>query len=136
MGYVLTVAHPVLFVLSLLFTVIAFVAFGLVMAPVFLISPVMQHFNNAIEFPVYLLAGFLFPIALLPSWTTPLSYILPPYWAARALHEAAHGKGDLAVVMGSWAILLLVAGFCLLVSRRFFVTILRRAREDGTLSLA
>jgi hypothetical protein len=41
----------------------------------------VQQWQNAMEFPVYILAGFLFPIALLPDWTGPISYALPPYWA-------------------------------------------------------
>lgn len=136
MGYALSVNHPVYFVLSLLFTVLAFITFGLILSPIFLINPVVQQFQNALEFPVYLLCGFLFPIALLPGWTTPLSYLLTPYWAALALHESAHGEGDLTIILGSWGILLLSATVYLAISRRLFEVILRRVREDGTIGLA
>jgi ABC-2 type transport system permease protein len=133
MGYPLTIDHPVLFIASVFFTVLAFITFGLIIAPIFLLSPAVQQFQNGLEFPVYVLCGFLFPIALLPGWTSPFSYILTPYWAALALHESAHGDGDLGVILGSWAILLFSAIIYLVVSRWFFKIILRRVREDGTL---
>lgn len=135
MGYALDIDHMLLFIPSLFFTVIAFIAFGLILAPVFLLSPAVQNFSNGLEFPVYVLCGFLFPIALLPEWTTPLSYLLTPYWAARALHESAHGDGDLGVVVGSWAILLISTLIYVSFSRFLFRVILRRVREDGTLGL-
>lgn len=135
MGYALDVQHPFLFVGSLFFTVISFITFGLILASIFLLNPAVQSFQNGLEFPVYLMCGFLFPIALLPEWTTPISYILTPYWAARALHESAHGSGDLGVILGSWGILLISVVVYLSISRRLFQVILRRVREDGTLGL-
>lgn len=136
MGYALDIDHPLLFIPSLFFTVVAFISFGLIMAPIFLLSPAVDQFKNGLEFPVFVLCGFLFPIALLPGWSNPFSYILTPYWAARALHESAHGGGDLGVVFGSWAVLLISTVIYVAVSRRLFRTILRRVREDGTLGLA
>lgn len=136
MGYALTINHPLLFVPSLFFTVISFIAFGLILSPIFLLNPAVQSFQNALEFPVFLLGGFLFPISLLPGWTTPFSYLLTPYWAAQALHESAHGNGDVASVVSSWAILVVATGVYLLASRWLFRVVLRRIREDGTLSLA
>ena len=135
MGYALSVNHPLLFIISILFTVLAFITFGLILAPIYVLSPAVQQFKNGLEFPVYLMCGFLFPIALLPDWSTPISYVLTPYWAARALHESAHGDGDLGVVIGSWAVLLVSAVASVIFSRYLFTWILRRVREDGTLGM-
>lgn len=135
MGYALTVNYPIYFVISLFFTVIAFIAFGLVIAPIFLLNPAVSHFKNGLEFPVYLLCGFLFPIALLPGWTTPISYLLTPYWAARALHESAHGDGDLGIIASSWVIMLISTGIYLLIVQRLFRVILYKVREDGSVTL-
>ena len=88
----LMITQPLMFGISLLFTVLAFVSFGLIIAPIFVLNPGVQQWQNAMEFPVYILSGFLFPIALLPGWSTPLSYLLTPYWAARALHGASSGN--------------------------------------------
>ncbi len=135
MGYALTINYPIYFVVSVFFTVIAFIAFGLVIAPIFLLNPSVSHFKNGLEFPVFLLCGFLFPIALLPGWTTPISYLLTPYWAARALHESAHGGGDLGIIASSWVIMLFSTAIYLLIIQRLFRVILHKVREDGTISL-
>lgn len=135
MGYPIEVAYPFPFVISIFFTVLSFITMGLILAPIFLLSPAVQQFKNGLEFPIYLMCGFLFPIALLPGWSNPISYILTPYWAARALHESAHGEGDWGVILPSWGILLISAVAYLYVSRYLFTTILRRVRENGTLGL-
>ncbi len=132
--YSLHIEQPGLFLVSLLFTVISFVSFGLVIAPLFIINPAIQSWQNALEFPVYILSGFLFPIALLPGWTTPVSYVLAPYWAARALHGAASGApfGDIAL---SWGVMIGLSLIYMLVSRQLFRVMLRKARTDATLGL-
>lgn len=135
MGYPIEVQHPLPFVISIFFVVLSFITLGLIMAPIFLLSPAVQQFKNGLEFPVYLMCGFLFPIALLPGWSNPISYALTPYWAARALHESAHGDGDWGVILMSWGILLVSAVVYLYISRYLFTTILRRVRENGTLGL-
>jgi len=134
-GYALTVAQPLLFVISLLLTVVAFVTFGLVIAPIFVMNPDVQRWQNGLEFPVYILAGFLFPIALLPGWTTPISYLLAPYWAARALHLTSSGGGTSSELLLSWAMLLVFSLVYVVVSRVLFRTMLRKARIEATLGM-
>jgi ABC-2 type transport system permease protein len=134
-GYALTVAHPVPFAVSLVLTVVAFVTFGLVIAPIFVMNPDVQRWQNGLEFPVYILAGFLFPIALLPGWTTPISYLLAPYWAARALHLSSSGGGTMAEILLSWSMLLVFSLAYVIVSRVLFRVMLRKARIDATLGM-
>ena len=127
--------HPLLFVISLLFTVIAFITFGLIMAALFVISPAVQNWQNGLEFPVYILSGFLFPVLLLPGWTTPISYLLAPYWAARALHASATAIDALNEVLLSCAMMLLFSVLYLAGSRGLFRFVLRKARVDATLGM-
>ena len=134
-GYPLRVEQPLLFVISLAFTVVAFVSFGLIIAPVFVINPGVQGLQNAMEFPVYILSGFLFPIALLPGWTTPLSYLLAPYWAACALHGASSGGASLTEIAFCWAMMLLFSLIYLYISSRLFRLMIRKARADATLGM-
>ncbi len=134
-GYPLTVAQPLPFVISIAFTIISFVAFGLVIAPLFILNPAVQRFQNAMEFPVYMLGGFLFPIALLPGWTTPLSYLLAPYWAARALHDTSSGAASMSQVAFSWAMMLLSSVITLFVAAVLFRVMLYKARADATLGM-
>ena len=131
----LTLAHPLLFTVSLACTVLAFVSFGLLMAPFFAINVQLQQWINALEFPMYILAGFLFPIALLPGWTTPLSYALAPYWAARALHAASSGGVPVSDIFVSWGMMLAFSVLYFAVSGWLFRVMVHRARVDATLSL-
>jgi ABC-2 type transport system permease protein len=131
----LVVGQPVFFVVSLAMTVIAFICFGLVIAPIFLLSPAVQHFQNALEFPVYMLCAFLFPIALLPGWTTPFSYLLAPYWAARALHGSSTGGAGMQELLVDWGMMLLLSLVYLAISGGLTERMLNKARAEASLRL-
>jgi ABC-2 type transport system permease protein len=133
--YPIHLANPLLFFISLIFTVIAFISFGLIIAPIFLVSPGVQRFQNAMEFPVYILSGFLFPIALLPGWTTPVSYLLPTYWAAQALHGASEGTASPQQIFFYWGMLVVFSIVYLVLANRLFARVLVKARSDASLSL-
>jgi ABC-2 type transport system permease protein len=133
--YSLHINQPTLFILSLIFTVPAFVSFGLIIAPIFVLNPGVQRWQNAMEFPVYMLSGFLFPIALLPIWSTPISYVLPPYWAARALHGSSSGNATFEEIAFSWLMMALLSVLYLFLSRILFRVMLRKARSDATIGM-
>lgn len=134
-GYRLGIGQPLLFAVSVLLTVIGFVCFGLVIAPVFVMSPAVQAWQNGMEFPVYVLCGFMFPIALLPGWTTPISYVLPPYWAAVALHGTSTGGASLNETLLAWGMIILFSLVDLFVASRLFKLMLYKARADATLGM-
>jgi ABC-2 type transport system permease protein len=88
--------------------------------------------GNMLEFPVWLVAGFLVPVALLPGWVEPLSWALAPTWGVNAIREAASGGtpwGDIGMCLA------LAAGYTtigvLLVER-----MLKTARTKAALALA
>lgn len=132
-GYPLTIQQPLLFAASMLFIVISFVCFGLLLSPLFIVNPDVRRFQNALEYPVYILAGFLFPILLLPGWTNPLSYLLAPYWAAQALQSAAAGAATLTSLLFEWGMMLGLGLVYLLISSFLFRRMLEKARRDATL---
>ncbi len=134
-GYQLTIAHPFLFAVSLLLTVLALISLGLVIAPFMSVNVGANVWINALEMPMYILGGFLFPIALLPAWTTPISYVLSPYWAARALHATSSGGVPLNDVLVSWGLLVGFSVIYWFISAQLFRVLLRRAREEATLGL-
>jgi ABC-2 type transport system permease protein len=133
--YSLAIQQPLLFAVSVLLAVIAFISFGLVIAPIFIINPGVQAWQNAMEFPVYVLCGFLFPIALLPGWTTPVSYLLPPYWAAVALHGTSTGGASLNETLTAWGMMLFFSLIDVLIASRLFKLMLYKARADATLGM-
>lgn len=134
-GYSLSVQQPLLFTVSLFLSVIAFISFGLIIAPIFVMNPGVRAWQNAMEFPVYVLCGFLFPIALLPGWTTPVSFLLPPYWAAIALHGTSTGGATLNQTLIAWGMMLFFSLIDVLVASRLFKLMLYKARADATLGM-
>ncbi len=134
-GYSLEIQQPLMFTISVFISVIAFVCFGLIIAPIFVMNPGVRAWQNAMEWPVYVFGGFLFPIALLPGWTTPISYILPPYWAAVALHGTSTAGSPLGETFFAWGMMILFSAIDLFIASRLFKVMLYKARADATLGL-
>jgi ABC-2 type transport system permease protein len=134
-GYSLSLTQPWLFAGTMILTVFSFISFGLILAPVFVMNPSVQQWQNGLEFPVYILSGFLFPIALLPEWTTPFSYLLPPYWAARALHGTSSGNVPIEETLLNWGILLAFSLVYYLLAGVLFKKMLVKVRVDATLDM-
>ncbi len=134
-GYSLNIQQPLLFFTSVILAVIAFISFGLIIAPIFVMNPGVRAWQNAMEFPVYVFCGFLFPIALLPGWTTPISYLLPPYWAAVALHGTSTGGASLNQTLVAWGMMMFFSLVDLFVASRLFKLMLYKARADATLGM-
>jgi ABC-2 type transport system permease protein len=134
-GYSLSLTQPLFFFLTLLMSMFAFICFGLTIAPVFVMYRSVQQWQNAMEFPVYILCGFLFPIALLPGWTTPVSYLLPPYWAAVALHGTSTAWLPFNQIAFCWIMMILFSIVDLVVASQLFKIMLYKARVDATLDV-
>ncbi|HET7137560.1 MAG TPA: ABC transporter permease [Gaiellaceae bacterium] len=88
--------------------------------------------GNVFEWPVWMICGLLIPVAALPGWLQPVSWVLAPTWGMRALRDATLGHGGAWVASGigaGLAVCYLCIGVALL---RVFV---RLARAHATLSL-
>ena len=134
-GYSLSLTQPFLFFVTLLLSMFAFICFGLTIAPLFVMYRSVQQWQNAMEFPVYILCGFLFPIALLPNWTTPISYLLPPYWAAIALHGTSTAMMPFGQIAFAWGMMLIFSLVDLVIASQLFKIMLYKARVDATLDV-
>jgi ABC-2 type transport system permease protein len=67
-----------------------------------------QTFSNFFRFPMLFLCGLFFPVASLPFWLRPLSYVLPLTYGADLLHAAVSRTGKLPL----WVDFLLLAVSC------------------------
>jgi ABC-2 type transport system permease protein len=134
-GYSLQMDQPLMFIISLFLSIFAFICFGLTIAPIFVMYREVQQWQNAMEYPVYILAGFLFPVLLLPGWTTPISYLLPPYWAAIALHGTSTANAPLEQTLFAWGMMILFSSIDLFIASRLFKIMLYKARVDATLDV-
>ncbi|WP_409272113.1 ABC transporter permease [Neobacillus sp. SCS-31] len=128
------IVHPLLFLLALLLVVLALIIFSFFLALFFTLSRQAEALMNFIEYPIYFICGFLFPISILPHWIQPLSYILPPTWAIALLREtlAATNTDAILKTMGILLVLSLVYG---LIAWSCYKAVERKARIDGKLGV-
>ena len=130
-GIPLTIEHPLLFGLSVVGTVLSFGGLGLLFAVSFVRFRAAWVLGNFFEYPVWLICGFLVPLALLPEWVRPVSWVLAPTWGMNAIRQSALGGTpvpDLFLCLGLGAAYITAA---VLVTGR----VLGDARARGTLSL-
>jgi ABC-2 type transport system permease protein len=130
-GIHLTIQHWLLFGLSIVGTVLAFAGLGFLFAVSFVRFRAAWVLGNFFEYPVWLICGFLVPIALLPTWVHPISWALAPTWGMNAIRESALGGTPLPDLIACLALGLAYVGVGVLVTDR----VLRAARQSGTLSL-
>jgi len=67
-----------------------------------------QTFSNFFRFPMIFLCGLFFPIAKLPVWLRPVSYLLPLTYGADLLHGSIHHTGRMPAPLAFG----MLAGFC------------------------
>jgi ABC-2 type transport system permease protein len=123
--------HPAQFVLALAATVLSLGLMGLVLASTFILYRYANALSNLLEYPVWVASGLVFSTALLPSWTRPISWALPPYWGILAIRHAALG----GPVWGPLAMVTLLGIAALGISILTFRLFERLARARATLSL-
>jgi ABC-2 type transport system permease protein len=131
-GVPLHLAHPWLFALALPSTVVALGLMGLVLASTFVLYRNANALSNLLEYPVWVGTGLLFPLALLPGWVTPLSWLLAPRWGIDAIRHAALGGGP---VWFPIAMCFATAAVYLVLAAVFLQVFERAARARATLAL-
>jgi ABC-2 type transport system permease protein len=131
-GIHITVLHPLLFALSIVATVITIGSLGFLMAVSFVKSRRAWSIGAMLEYPIWLVCGFLVPVSLLPGWAQPVSWVLGPTWGMRAVRESAFGGDPLLPLL---ACLALAAAY-LVLGIGILRVVLDSARARATLSLA
>jgi ABC-2 type transport system permease protein len=127
----LHLVHPLAFVLAVPAAVLALGLMGLAMSSSFILYRNANALSNLLEYPVWLATGLLFPIALLPGWVAPISWLLAPTWGIEAIRNAALG-GDIWFPLGMCAA---VGAAYLLFAAVFLRVFEKAARGRATLSL-
>jgi ABC-2 type transport system permease protein len=132
LGYPVGLHNPATLLVSLPLAALAVAAVAFPMMALVLQVPVLTRWINGLDYPVWILAGFLFPVALLPGWLSPVSRVLPAYWATEALRRGA-GAGGWPEAAVPWLLTMALsagyAGAALAVLR----AVVRRAHRSGAL---
>jgi ABC-2 type transport system permease protein len=126
-GIPLRVEHPLLLVLAVPATVLGLGLLGMVLASVFVRYRYANALTNLLDFPVYLAAGLLVPLTLLPGWVAPLSFLLAPTWGVRAIRAATLGGDPLPAIGACLLLSVAYLGVGSLTLRRFETLARRRA---------
>ncbi len=130
-GIEVVIASPLSFAVSLVATVLSIAMFGFLLAVSVVRYRSAWAFGNVLEYPGWLLCGFLVPIALLPAWAGWVAQALPPTWGMAAVREAAAGGspwGQTAVCVG------LGVGYAV-VAAALSERVIDSARRHATLAL-
>jgi len=130
-GVPLHFAHPWAFALAVPTVVLSLALLGLLLASTFVLYRNANAMSNLLEYPVWIASGLVFSTAILPAWTHPISWMLPPYWGIIALRHAAFGGGvwfPLSMALTLGLISVVIATFTL----RWFEYL---ARARATLAL-
>lgn len=88
-GITVPVQHPLGFALGVLATVASIALLGFLLAVCSVRYRSAWALGNAFEQPVWLVCGFLVPLALLPGWVRPISWALAPTWGMAAVRDAS-----------------------------------------------
>jgi ABC-2 type transport system permease protein len=130
-GVPVSIEDPLAFVVTLVPATIAIGMLGFLLAAAFVRFRAAWAVGNLFEFPVWTVCGFLIPLAFLPGWVEPISWLLAPTWAVSALAAAALGESawdDVAMCL----VLSVAYGVLGALALRGF---LRSALRNATLSL-
>ena len=132
----LGLVNPVLFGLALILTLLSVSALGLVFASSFVLTRSSQVLTNGLEFPIYVVSGSMFPIALLPFWSHPASYILGPTWGIEAIRIAsAEANVPIAYWTNIGGMLAITLGY-VVIAAVLFKLVETKSRRDGSLGRA
>jgi ABC-2 type transport system permease protein len=127
----ISIVHPLLFTFSIPVTVLTFGALGFLFAVCFVRFRAAWALGNLFEYPVWLICGFLVPLAFFPEWVRPISWALAPTWGMNAIRESALGGDPLDDLLVCAALGAAYVTLGVLVTNR----VLDAARRRAALSL-
>jgi ABC-2 type transport system permease protein len=134
-GYTIVIQHVVLFVSTILLTTVATVGTAVVLTAIFAVGRTPRMLQNSLNYPVYVLAGILTPVSLLPAWLQIPARLVYLSWAADLMRDCLASAAPANGVQRLMVIALLgAAAFVLgvVLMRR----VIDRLRRTGTMGLA
>lgn len=129
------IEHPLHFILAYLFVLLSLSVFSFFLAMSFTLSRQAYALMNMLEYPVYLICGFMFPITVLPDWVQPLSWVLPPTWAIELLRIISKKNINQEEIIVAWGVLLVLTLIYLLISLAYYRLVEKKAKINGNLGV-
>jgi len=133
-GMPIQASYPLLLPVSLAAAILSLGALGMLIATTFVLYRHANALGNLLEYPIWLATGLLVPLATLPFWVQPISWLLAPTWGMEAIRGAAMGS-DLRTPLVAIGMCVVLAVVYYLGARIALSYVLTKARRDATLSL-
>lgn len=130
-GIDLPVEHPLAMAAAIPATLLSIGALGFLFGIAFARYRYAWALGSMTEYPMWLICGFLVPLALLPGWVPPISWLLAPTWGMSAIRESSTGGSPLPDV----GMCVLLGVTYVLIGVRLTDRVLRAARAKASLSL-
>ncbi|MDX8366746.1 ABC transporter permease [Cytobacillus sp. IB215665] len=124
-----------LFFGSFLLNIISLSIFAFFLAMSFTLSRQATMLMNCIEYPIYLICGFMFPISILPAWIQPISWLLPPTWTIELFRDVTGNQLIVNDIMQTIIILIVLSFIYLALAVIFYRLVDKKARIAGTLGV-
>jgi len=123
------------FAISLGLLTLTFLAIAIMLTPLFALWRWAFSMLNGFELGVYVLCGFMFPVAILSPWAQGVAGVLGPTWAVKALYASTTNAGPHDYLV--WWLAALGLSVVYLVAAFFmYLLVQNRARESGELAMA
>jgi ABC-2 type transport system permease protein len=120
-----------LFVASVVVAAVTLAQFGYFLSVTAVRYRSSWSLGAALEYPGWLLCGFVVPVSSLPDWLQPVSWAIPTTWAMEAVRESARGESPWQSLGVCVAIGIAFAGLASLLGRQ----LVDSARRNATLAL-
>ncbi len=133
-GMPIQASFPLLLPFSLAAAILSLGALGMLIATTFVLYRHANALGNLLEYPIWLATGLLVPLATLPFWVQPISWLLAPTWGMQAIRGAALGS-DLRTPLVGIGMCVVLAVLYYVGSRIALRYVLTKARRDATLAL-
>ena len=85
---------PLALAVAIPVTIVSIGLLGFLLAVAFARYRTAWTLGAMLEYPVWLVGGFLVPLSLFPDWVRPISWLLAPTWGMNAIRDAATGTGS------------------------------------------
>lgn len=129
------VVHLGLFLFVFVLSMLSFVAIAFLFSAMFTLSRKASMLMNCLEYPIFILCGFVFPLSVLPQGVWTISYLLSPTWANLLLRESIKGIDDMKMFLFGVIILLLLTFLYFVTGFFFFRYMDKKVRQDATLEV-
>jgi len=135
LGMTLEVRDPTLAIAGFLALTASTVALSLVMASTFVLARSTRYFQNVIGYPLYIVSGVAFPIALLPEWLRPLGGVVSLSWSAVVIRTSLGQPSNTSVPTAFVALVSLTVAYAF-IGHWLFGRIERSVRASGSIGLS